>query len=575
MPPARHWPLAVLLALAGILIFTALGRDHLWADEGDTAVLARTILEQGVPSAWDGVTFTDSDFGTRLNEDLVMVSSPWLQYYVTAASFALMGETTLAARLPFALAGLATIALVYALLWRVTASVRTATTGALLLTASVQFLLYARQSRHYTLNALLTVLLVWQFQRLASWRDSALFAVTAILLFHSHPIGLAPIVAMGVLTLVYGPFRPKRRAFWRAMPVVAAGTVPWLFVASQGYTEATDLLTETSRFLPRMAQYLVEAVSVSSLAGAAALAVVLRWRLKRTAARVVVSSRKKRAPATAFRLLAPEARALTVTIFAIVGAYACAMAVTQPRDVLWTVGMRYTPAVIPFGAMVAAVVIGRAGAGRRTVWIALVILFAFTKLARPTPWLFWEEPTAARDRAAAVTFHIPAAPVDRVLRTGQVAFVRSLLDEAPGTTARIVAFLRQHAQPRDIVITNYGWEPIYFHTDLPQGLKVLPSYPIFDAARAKNLPSYVFSPEGARWIIWRKAWGAYRGQDCGRLIDALRASGIPVTRVATLRETLWENRENVHFRRFAGDTYIYPFFAGIPDAEIYRVDWTK
>ena len=124
------------------------------------------------------------------------------------------------------------------------------------------------------------------------------------------------------------------------------------------------------------------------------------------------------------------------------------------------------------------------------------------------------------------------------------------------------------------MITNYGWEPIYFHTDLPQGLTVLPSYPVYPAVRAKNLPAYVFSAEGARWIIWRKAWGPYRGQDCGRLIDTLRASGVTVTRVATIRETLWENRENVHFRRFADNTYIYPWFEGIPDAEIYRVDWS-
>ena len=573
MPWPRHWPLVAVLLVAGVLIFTRLGRDHLWADEGDTAVLASTILEQGVPSAWDGVTFTDSDFGKRVNDDLVMVSSPWLQYYVTAASFALFGESPFAARLPFALAGLATIALVYLVLWRVTASVATAATGAALLTASVQFLLYARQSRHYTLNALLTVLLVWQFQRLSSWRDTALFALTAILLFHSLPIGLAPLVAMAVLTLAYRPCHAQRRAFWRAMPLVAAGTLPWFFLAAEGYSEATTLLTDFGVFIPRVAQYLVEAVSVSSLAGAVVLALFLRWRLKPgSPPPAKVASRKRRAPAPSrWSLVAPEARTLIVTLFAIVAAYTVAMAVTQARDVLWTVGMRYTPAVIPFGAIFAAIVIGRAGAGRRGVWVALVILFAFTKFARPTPWIFWEEPTAARDRSASITFHIPEAPIDRVLRTGQIAFVRSLLDEAPGTTTRIVEFLKQHAQPRDIVITNYGWEPIYFHTDLPQGLTVLPSYPVYPAVRARGLPSYVFSADGARWIVWRKAWGPYRGQDCGRLIEALRKSGVTVTRMATIRETLWENRENIHFRRFADDTYIYPWFDGIPDAEIYRI----
>ena len=41
-----------------------------------------------------------------------MISRPWLQYYVAAASFAVFGESPWAARFPFALAGLATILLV-------------------------------------------------------------------------------------------------------------------------------------------------------------------------------------------------------------------------------------------------------------------------------------------------------------------------------------------------------------------------------------------------------------------------------------------------------------------------------
>src|SRR4051812_18928005 len=96
-----HWAIGLIAALATALLFTSLGRDYLWADEGDTAVLASTIVKYGVPRAWDGVTFTDSDKGARENEELVMVSHPWLQYYLCAASFLVFGETTFAARFPF------------------------------------------------------------------------------------------------------------------------------------------------------------------------------------------------------------------------------------------------------------------------------------------------------------------------------------------------------------------------------------------------------------------------------------------------------------------------------------------
>src|SRR5581483_2836846 len=72
----QHWPAAVLAVVAAGLLFTALGADYLWEDEGDTAVLARTILQHGVPKAWDGVTFSDADYGQRLTSSLTMISHP-------------------------------------------------------------------------------------------------------------------------------------------------------------------------------------------------------------------------------------------------------------------------------------------------------------------------------------------------------------------------------------------------------------------------------------------------------------------------------------------------------------------
>src|SRR6185503_13510160 len=110
----EHWPFAILAFIAAILIFTNLGRDYLWEDEGDTAALASNILKFGVPKAWDGAAFLDSDHGARLNRDLVMVTHPWLQYYLAAGSFLVFGQNTLAARLPFAITAWMSILLVYA-----------------------------------------------------------------------------------------------------------------------------------------------------------------------------------------------------------------------------------------------------------------------------------------------------------------------------------------------------------------------------------------------------------------------------------------------------------------------------
>src|SRR6202140_5385094 len=129
----RHWPLAVVGIIGAVFIFTNLGSDYLWEDEGDTAALASNILKFGVPKAWDGAAFLDSDHGARLNRDLVMVTHPWVQYYLTAASFLVFGQNTFAARFPFAVAGWMSILFVYLFVWQVTGNRWAAFSAAVLL----------------------------------------------------------------------------------------------------------------------------------------------------------------------------------------------------------------------------------------------------------------------------------------------------------------------------------------------------------------------------------------------------------------------------------------------------------
>src|SRR6266404_1187559 len=148
----QHWPFVIVALIGAMLIFTNLGTDYLWEDEGDTAALASNILKFGVPKAWDGAAFLDSDHGARLNRDLVMVTHPWVQYYLSAGSFLVLGENTLAARLPFAITAWMSIFFVYIFVWRHVGSRLAAFSAGALLTFSVQFLLYARQCRYCSLN---------------------------------------------------------------------------------------------------------------------------------------------------------------------------------------------------------------------------------------------------------------------------------------------------------------------------------------------------------------------------------------------------------------------------------------
>jgi hypothetical protein len=560
---APHWPVLVVLVIAAALLLTNLGSDYFWEDEGDTAVLARNILRSGVPDAWDGTTFVAPDYGERLRYGFVMISHPWLQYYATAASFALFGQSTWAARLPFALAGLATIALLYVFLWQLRRDRTTALAASILLTASVQFLLYARQARNYALHALLTCLLLWQFQRLRSWRGSVAIAFTGIVLFHAHAIGLATVAVLGVLTLVYPPAASRRRFFLPAALVVGLYATPWLLLSRAGQARSTDIVHGIGDFGHRLLQFAVEYASVTPIVGVAIVAAIVWWAV-----------RHDRAPAAHHIAVSQDDRTLLASIAAIVIAQSIIIAATHSANDIWILGLHHTPALIPLTMALAALLIGAIAARNRRMAVAVLLLFALTRAAHLVPWTAWADPVVDPAPASVVAFHVPARWRDRLLRSAQAHFVRSLFAENRGTIAEISDFLRQHATSDDVVITNYGWETLYFHSGLPQGAKLSPDFPIYQVAKSAALPDYVFGADRVRWIVWRPAWPVYfPEQDCAALLAALKKAGVTTELVATFRETGYENRENIHFRRYANATYVFPWHETLEDAQIYRVDW--
>jgi 4-amino-4-deoxy-L-arabinose transferase-like glycosyltransferase len=94
---------ALLLAVAGVLIFPHLGRPSLWdIDEGNNAEAAREMMES---ENWIVPTFNYQ----------LRVDKPALLYWLQIAGYRLCGVNELAARLPSALAALLTVLLVYEL----------------------------------------------------------------------------------------------------------------------------------------------------------------------------------------------------------------------------------------------------------------------------------------------------------------------------------------------------------------------------------------------------------------------------------------------------------------------------
>ena len=550
-----HWPVAIIAVIGAGFIFIGLGAGYLWADEGDTAVLASNILKFGVPKAWDGVTFIDSDFGARENDQLVMVSSPWAQYYVTAASFLVFGQNTFAARFPFALTGWMSILLIYFIVWRITTDRWAAFSAAVLLVLSVQFLLYSRQSRYYALSMLFTCLLIWTFFQMKSVRESVLFALLAIVLFHIHPIGIVPVVVLGFLTLLYRPFATQRRWFWLALPGVIVFTLPWFAVARTGYTENAALVPSIRDFFLRFAQYLIECASVTPLIGIVALLVVL-----------LVHRRQ------GFRFLSSHERDLLLVIFTLILSYGVVMTLTQRTAALWVTGIRYTSAIIPLVAIAAGILIAKIAGQRLFIWASVLFVFTVTNLGQITPWVLGADKNPNPENKI-IAVHVPQGIIDGLVATGTFLFVRDLFRPNPGTVTAACEFLRKNATPGDVVVTNYESEPLYFHTRLPQGMKIMRQDPIYEIAQRRRLPDYVFGVERARWVVWRFNWDDYLGIRWTDVEHRLLSDGAKINDAAQLEETAWENRENIHFHRFAGGRYLFPQDKDLAPAHIFRVDW--
>jgi hypothetical protein len=540
--------------IAIVLLFANIGSGFLWADEGDTAVLARNITKFGFPRAWDGTTFMDSDFGARVNSDLVMVSSPWLQYYVTAASFVLFGQNTFAARFPFALIGLFTIIFAYRVAFTATGDRRGALCAIILMISSVQFLLFCRQSRYYAVEMLLTCLLIDAFLQLRSMGRAVAFAVAGVLLFHAHPIGIVPVIALGFLTLVDQSFSSQRRWYWLSLPVILALTTPWFLLARAGYTENASLVSSARDFALRLIQYLIECSSVTPLVGIVILFLLMSILQRST------------------QLFQGRERQLLATIATIITALAVAMAITQRSAALWVTGIRYTSAIIPLLAIVAGLLISKVSRGRLSILLPLLGLFVLTKFGQITPWFFWADKSRDPEKKL-VALHIPTNTVDAFLPREDLLFVRDLCQKNLGTIGECVEFLREHAAPNDLLITNYESEPLYFHTNLPQGMKIMKQDPIYDVAQRYGLPEYVFGVDHARWAVWRFNWDDYLGIRWPEVADHLIAEGGHITKVAELKETGWENRENIHFHRFANNVYLFPQDTNLAPAIIFRVDW--
>lgn len=106
----------LIIAVSGYLALRGLTNYYFWDDEAETALFSRNLLQFGCLTAWDGRNLIARRNGIHLDREWIERFNSPLQFYLTAASFQLIGKSTAAVRLPFILLGLTSLLLFYSVL---------------------------------------------------------------------------------------------------------------------------------------------------------------------------------------------------------------------------------------------------------------------------------------------------------------------------------------------------------------------------------------------------------------------------------------------------------------------------
>jgi 4-amino-4-deoxy-L-arabinose transferase-like glycosyltransferase len=556
----------VLILLAPLLLFPNLGNRFLWQDEAETALLARSVVQHGYPLAHDGRrTISDQPGSPDVDDAGVWIWTPWLQLYPTAAIFALLGDSTGAARLPFALAGWASLLLAYGV-FRAIVRRRTARFAALLLLFSVPFLLQLRQCRYYAFLAFFTLLHAWGYLRLARAQKggSVAFIVGALGLYHT----LLPQLVGSTLAFFLDALALRRRRTvvvrvvgWSLL--VAALCLPF-FLYTRGWSR--DYLglgfgfESPARFASTLRAVLLEVhLYAWPYLWTLLAACLLCLRRARAAATLVLCSFWLLAivwvpSSTSFlALLILTAAGSGLALWSVVRAerdgarlgdgvpaIALLLAVSVLVHVLLapTPYFRYLTGLLPFFALVTAMTVDSIAGGRKFVAAALIAALCTTDLVMRAPlWLG----TRVASRISQVRASPPGAD-DR--REGELAwheadvlsaamlrqesnpllvhpwasdYAAELAGDYDGPVEAVIRHLWREATPKDAILVQYEHYPFMFYTDLQvvrwdeaESLERLPEWIFFHGLRREALDArirgslhrYRRVPLDAREIRW-------------------------------------------------------------------------
>ncbi|MFI4989323.1 MAG: glycosyltransferase family 39 protein [Solirubrobacterales bacterium] len=215
LPP--WWPLAALIVLAAALRLATLTEQSFWYDEAFTPV---HVLHAGLGATLKSVVHSEN--------------TPPLWYLLAWVDARLLGDGALALRLPSALAGIATVPVVWAIAVELSGR-RAALIGAALVAVNPLFVWYSQEARAYGLFVFFAALAMLCFVRLLhepTHGRAAAFALSGALALLTHYFAVFLLVPMALWLLRGRASRKASPAAIGALALVGLALLP--LIAAQG-----------------------------------------------------------------------------------------------------------------------------------------------------------------------------------------------------------------------------------------------------------------------------------------------------------------------------------------------------
>jgi hypothetical protein len=481
-----------IYGLAAVLLFWGLTEKYLWQDEAATAVLAVRMLKFGRPLAYDGknlltIDMQDDDDDASVSartknpqaaidyyvaegnfkKDTTWKWQPWGLFAIAAASIKLLGQTTLGARLPFALAGLATVPLLFYLVRKQFGSFHAAAIAGLLLVCNCYWILHARQCRYYSVSSLFLVLTLMAYARW-QWggRSAAAFIVAAWCWFQVDYGTVLPVLAVLFLEALLTHPRAFRRTV-TAGAILGAALAPfvWFYdLLHRGSDADGTWLQRAAQNLFNLNEYVFPLLLLAAV-------VYLLWRNWHS----LPEGQRRLLSVGCGIVLALALWIPTVTVYAFV---------------------RYVIIAAPVGAMLAAWLVTRLR-DVRLAWLAAAVLIATPLLsapvraiARPADW--WQ---------GSIWY-----------RTEWQDLRNEIFGHQPDPNRLVIDYLRSHAAPTDEILINYEDIPLMYY--LPNPIRGgIATFRVEDDAR--NPPRWVVirhSADFVHWAVFQREMARYQWQ---------------------------------------------------------------